>query len=211
MGAEEGDLDREAGADRHEDQRPGRQRQPGKHGGDYMRVPRARLLVSAFPLWILGSTSYTLTSSHLLVRSGPFRWLIPLDSIQSIMPTRDPLSSPALSIDRLRIESVPERAEREARRFTPSLNPGCLSAPHVRHARGHRAAVRHHSRHARLLDGKRPPGRRARRHSAVKHASPRRFRTARCRSAHRHAARSTRRRAAWSHACSTERCFPPAR
>jgi hypothetical protein len=62
------------------------------------------LLVSAFPLWILGSTAYTLTPSHLLVRSGPFRWLIPLDSIRSVRPTRDPLSSPALSLDRLRIE-----------------------------------------------------------------------------------------------------------
>lgn len=62
------------------------------------------LLVSAFPVWILGATYYVLTGDELLVRSGPFRWRIPVREIRSVTPTRNPLSSPALSLDRLRID-----------------------------------------------------------------------------------------------------------
>jgi hypothetical protein len=40
----------------------------------------------------------------LVVRSGPFKWCIPIADITSITPTSNPLSSPALSLDRLRIE-----------------------------------------------------------------------------------------------------------
>lgn len=40
---------------------------------------------------------------ELLVRSGPFRWRIAIDGIESIRPSRSPLSSPALSLDRLEI------------------------------------------------------------------------------------------------------------
>lgn len=62
------------------------------------------LLASAgFILWLLYSTHYTLTSRALVVRSGPFRWTVRLESIQEIFPTRNPLSSPACSLDRLRI------------------------------------------------------------------------------------------------------------
>ncbi len=56
------------------------------------------------PMWVLLATTYTFTGTHLNVRSGPFRWRIPLNEIRSVTPTRNPLSSPALSLDRLRIE-----------------------------------------------------------------------------------------------------------
>lgn len=56
------------------------------------------------PIWILRSTSYTLTGPELLVRSGPFRRRVAIADIASITPTTNPLSSPALSLDRLRIE-----------------------------------------------------------------------------------------------------------
>ena len=56
------------------------------------------------PLWVLGSTRYTLMDAELRVRSGPFRWRVPLREVREITPTRDPLSSPALSLDRLRID-----------------------------------------------------------------------------------------------------------
>jgi hypothetical protein len=39
-----------------------------------------------------------------LLRSGPSRWTIPIRDIRSITPTRALTSSPALSLDRLRIE-----------------------------------------------------------------------------------------------------------
>ncbi len=63
------------------------------------------LLVSAAaPVWIVLSTSYTLGGTQLRVRCGPFRWTIPLAEIRDVRPTRNPLSSPAPSLDRLRID-----------------------------------------------------------------------------------------------------------
>ncbi|MNR80616.1 hypothetical protein D3C72_113410 [compost metagenome] len=56
------------------------------------------------PAWLLLSTRYTLDASHLLVQSGPFKWVVPLADIKSITPSNNPVSSPALSLDRLRIE-----------------------------------------------------------------------------------------------------------
>lgn len=62
------------------------------------------LLGAALPWWILGSTRYTVSDESLVIRSGPFRWTVPLRDIVSVTETRSPLSSPALSLDRLRIE-----------------------------------------------------------------------------------------------------------
>jgi len=56
------------------------------------------------PLWVLLGTDYRLESGQLHVRSGPFKWRIPVAAITNIVPTSNPLSSPALSLDRLRIE-----------------------------------------------------------------------------------------------------------
>jgi hypothetical protein len=56
------------------------------------------------PLWLLLSTYYTLEPRRLIVRSGPFKWRIALADITDITPTSNPLSSPALSLDRLRID-----------------------------------------------------------------------------------------------------------
>ena len=47
---------------------------------------------------------YTIDGNRLIVRSGPLRWRIPISEITAITETRDPISSPALSINRLRIE-----------------------------------------------------------------------------------------------------------
>lgn len=55
------------------------------------------------PLWPLLSTAYRFDATSLHVRSGQFAWRIPLAEVQSVTPTRNPLSSPALSLDRLRI------------------------------------------------------------------------------------------------------------
>lgn len=62
------------------------------------------LLASAgFVLWVLYTTRYILTGQELLICCGPFRWRISLESIQEIYSTRNPLSSPACSLDRLHI------------------------------------------------------------------------------------------------------------
>lgn len=47
---------------------------------------------------------YGLDDTHLIVRSGVYRQRIPMADISSVCPTRNPLSSPALSLDRLRIQ-----------------------------------------------------------------------------------------------------------
>lgn len=58
-------------------------------------------LGAIFMLWILFGTYYQVDDQHLLIRSGPFWWTVRLETIQSITPTYNPLSSPALSLDRL--------------------------------------------------------------------------------------------------------------
>jgi membrane protein YdbS with pleckstrin-like domain len=55
------------------------------------------------PLWVLIATRYSMSDTALFVRCGPFSWTIPIAGITKIEPTRSPLSSPALSLDRLRI------------------------------------------------------------------------------------------------------------
>jgi len=53
--------------------------------------------------WLYFSTRYTITGDFLLVKTGPFSWVIPIEDIVRIEPTRNPSSSPALSLDRLLI------------------------------------------------------------------------------------------------------------
>lgn len=53
--------------------------------------------------WLYFSTRYTITGDFLLVKAGPFSWVIPVEDIVSVEPTRNPSSSPALSLDRLLI------------------------------------------------------------------------------------------------------------
>ena len=62
------------------------------------------LLVSAvLVVWILRGTRYLVDGNNLTAWCGPFRWQIPLSGITAVEPTRTPVSSPALSLDRLRI------------------------------------------------------------------------------------------------------------
>ena len=62
----------------------------------------ALALVALIGSMLIG-THYTVEGNTLRVACGPFRWKVPIDSIQSVEATRSPLSSPALSLDRLRI------------------------------------------------------------------------------------------------------------
>ncbi len=52
---------------------------------------------------IMLGTSYTIERKILHIRCGPFRWNVPLEEITAVEATRNPLSSPALSLDRLKI------------------------------------------------------------------------------------------------------------
>jgi hypothetical protein len=62
------------------------------------------LLGVGLPLWVLTSTKYTLFDDVLIVKSALFTWVVPLNEIHRVAATSNPLSSPALSLDRLRIE-----------------------------------------------------------------------------------------------------------
>jgi len=76
----------------------------GARSADLWFAVPALLVGAVLPVWLLLSTHYTITDTDLRVRSGPFTWRVPLAEITSVTPTRNPLSSPALSLDRLRIE-----------------------------------------------------------------------------------------------------------
>lgn len=59
---------------------------------------------AGLPSWLLFSTRYVLGQGQLRVLSGPFSWRIPVAKITAVTPTSSPLSGPALSLDRLRID-----------------------------------------------------------------------------------------------------------
>lgn len=63
----------------------------------------ACLLGGGLPLWVVLSTKYAMTDDALDIHCGPFRWTVRIVDIENIEATRNPLSSPALSLDRLRI------------------------------------------------------------------------------------------------------------
>ena len=51
----------------------------------------------------LSRTYYVIDQRLLRITCGVFFWSIPLKDIHSVEPSRSPLSSPALSLDRLRV------------------------------------------------------------------------------------------------------------
>jgi len=65
------------------------------------------LILFAYPVY------YEITTSALKIRSGILlRYTIPLSSIVHVVPTRNPVSSPAWSLDRLRIEYLKDSKKR---------------------------------------------------------------------------------------------------
>ncbi|MDQ7096499.1 PH domain-containing protein [Desulfosporosinus sp. PR] len=61
------------------------------------------VLIVGLPAWIWFDTGYRVTDDELKIKSGPIRLTIPLERITAIERTRNPRSSPALSLDRLKI------------------------------------------------------------------------------------------------------------
>jgi hypothetical protein len=53
--------------------------------------------------FVLLPCDYTLEEERLVVRSGLVKWRIPYRDIRRVYPTRNPLSSPAWSLDRIAI------------------------------------------------------------------------------------------------------------
>lgn len=82
-------------------------------GFDLLQAPVAGELRIAGPLvagataglllWVLYGTDYRLEAEEIRIRSGPFRFRVPLAAIESVRPSRSPWSSPACSLDRILI------------------------------------------------------------------------------------------------------------
>lgn len=58
-------------------------------------------IVFAFVCWIWFGTYYRIVDGVLIARCGPFKFEIEIDKISTIKDTYNPLSSPALSLDRI--------------------------------------------------------------------------------------------------------------
>jgi hypothetical protein len=44
------------------------------------------LLVGGMLVWVIFGTNYEITETSLILRSGPFRWTVPLDAIEDVVP-----------------------------------------------------------------------------------------------------------------------------
>jgi hypothetical protein len=60
-------------------------------------------VATAFIVWVFGGTYYVITADSLIVRAGPIRRTVPLRLVQRLRATHNPLSSPALSLDRIEV------------------------------------------------------------------------------------------------------------
>jgi hypothetical protein len=56
----------------------------------------AMLVAGAFRPWALYGSGHRVTAAEVAVRSGPFRWRVPLDAIESVVPSRNPRSPHAV-------------------------------------------------------------------------------------------------------------------
>ena len=90
------------------------------------------LVTLVLPIWLLLDTNYTVTGEELRIRSGPFRWRIALSEVREVSPSRSWLSSPALSLDRIRVLYGTARSvlvsPREKQRFVDCLRERCPAA-----------------------------------------------------------------------------------
>jgi Bacterial PH domain len=85
------------------------------------------LLVCGLVTWVFADTRYVIAESTLFIRSGPLRWQVPIGEIESVSPTHDPSSSPALSLDRLSIKYRKDGDRREIL-VSPRDKPAFLHA-----------------------------------------------------------------------------------
>ena len=75
-----------------------------RDGAAWLPHVAVSLLMTAASLWLLTTTKYTVSDSEVLVQSGPLKWRLEVKSITSVAPSRSLISSPALSMQRLRID-----------------------------------------------------------------------------------------------------------
>ena len=98
----------------------------------------AGVLMGLF-LWGCYRTRYEICSPDLVIRFGPFRSRLPLDAILEVFPTHNPLSAPAPSLDRLRINYRRKNGKRWFALISPKDKEGFVrdlasAAPQLRRA-----------------------------------------------------------------------------
>lgn len=82
----------------------------------------AALILPIFLRLVAWPIRYVFEGEELVIRSGLIKMRVPYRSIQSVEPTRSPLSSPAFSLDRLAIKH-----ERGSVMVSPNDKPAFLS------------------------------------------------------------------------------------
>ncbi|WP_296280673.1 PH domain-containing protein [uncultured Acinetobacter sp.] len=75
---------------------------------EYPEHTAVYVLTIAVLWWPVFNTRYSIQNDTLTVRCMFLKWVIPLANIQQISKTSNPISSPALSLDRLKIEYIQE-------------------------------------------------------------------------------------------------------
>lgn len=72
----------------------------------WLRWGMSALLLAEVGLlfWLLYGTRYVLEGESLRIFCGPFRWTVSLEAIDEVKRSRNPLSAPACSLDRLHIQ-----------------------------------------------------------------------------------------------------------
>lgn len=88
----------------------------GEIGAPIVVVAAGALLAAAglLGLWCAFTTRYEIADFDLILRSGPFRRVIPLEGIEGVMPFRHALPIPARFVDRLAIAFVRDGVPRLA-------------------------------------------------------------------------------------------------
>ena len=84
------------------------------------------LMVLGIFYWLLRYTYYEVQPDQQTLRivSGPFSWRVPVAAISTIKATHNPLSSPALSLDRLQIRY----GKHDSVMISPADKAGLLAA-----------------------------------------------------------------------------------
>lgn len=70
---------------------------------EYPEHTAVYVLTIAVLWWPVFNTRYSIQNDTLTIRCMFLKWVIPLANIQQISKTSNPISSPALSLDRLKI------------------------------------------------------------------------------------------------------------
>ena len=75
-----------------------------QEGSAWVTPVLTSVVMTSFFLWLVFTTKYSVEEATLKIQCGPFNWQIGTNEITNITPSRSIVSSPALSLDRLRID-----------------------------------------------------------------------------------------------------------